>query len=65
MLQPFALAPLYIAHCPFNCEPETGRGQGLARPLVSARIPDSVSQKAHVYVYLEAGGRYWEGRKLK
>ncbi|CAB1422338.1 unnamed protein product [Pleuronectes platessa] len=42
-----------------------GRGRRLARPLVSAHIPDSVSQKAHVYVYLEAGGRYSEGRKLK
>lgn len=27
----------------------------MARPLVSAHIPDSVSQKACVYMYLEAG----------
>ena len=61
----FALFPLCIARCPFNCEAVTGRGQCLAGPLVSAHIPDSVSQKAHVYVYLEAGGGHSEGRKPK
>lgn len=30
-----------------------GSGPFLAKPLASARIPDSVSQKASVYVYLE------------
>lgn len=35
-----------------------GSGHFLARPHVSVHIPDSVSQKARVYVYLEAGGRY-------